>query len=201
MWFRKYLWLIKQIKIKLKINRIIFQAGLLVYLLGGEGSVLSDLIVLYCTNYMLHDQFDTQNHDIRQTFVQPSEQVFELGQGAAAVFLQLRSGILERPCFSLGMSVWVTLETCPGVPGTRVFSGFSHRRVQLDANIALMARALSWQPRCVGALRRGRVVPAPLDVVEMAVAWLHGGIFFLVQILATVSPMGYHKSQLDEKYN
>lgn len=55
--------------------------------LEGGGSVPSDLILLYSTNYMLHDQFDTQNQDIRQTFVQPLEQVSELREGAAAVFL------------------------------------------------------------------------------------------------------------------
>jgi len=43
----------------------------------GGGSVPSDLILLYSTNYMLRDQFDTQNQDIRQTFVQPLEEVSE----------------------------------------------------------------------------------------------------------------------------
>lgn len=104
MWFRKSLFLINKANKNKAKNKLNYISGRAISIfIWGEGSVLSDVIVLYCTNYMLHDEFDTQNHDIRQTFVQPSEQVFELREGAAAVFLQLWNGILGRPCFSLGM--------------------------------------------------------------------------------------------------
>lgn len=128
---------------------------------------------------MLHDQFDTQDRDIRQAFVQPLEEVFELREGAAAVFLGVWSGVIKPPCFAVSVSMWATLGTRPWMSGTRVFPGFSHSRVKLYANVAaLMARALSWQPGCVGALARWRGINAPLDVVQMTAIWLHGGIFF-----------------------
>lgn len=60
-------------------NKLNYISGTVISIsLWGEGSVLSDLILLYSTNYMLHDQFDTQNQDIRQTFVQPLEEASEL---------------------------------------------------------------------------------------------------------------------------
>lgn len=54
---------------------------------------------------MLHDQFDTQDRDIRQAFVQPLEEVFELREGAAAVFLGVWSGVIKPPCFAVRVSM------------------------------------------------------------------------------------------------
>lgn len=65
-------------------------------------------------------------------------------------------------------------------------SGFSCGRVQLDADIsAVVAGGVSWQPRCVGALRR---VITPWDAVEVTAVCLHGvggfwSGFFLFSLL------------------
>lgn len=133
---------------------------------------------------MLHNKFDTQNQNIRKTFLQPLEKIAEFWEGATSMLSRLHGHIIKLPCFTVGVapettmctSMGTAMDTWPCNSGAWIFSIFFRYGVHLDMNISRMkTRTFCWS-RCVDTLGDWGILSTCYSwrTVQLVTIGLHG---------------------------